>query len=110
MQPRKTREGGHISFWKDLSRRLRRRAAEADFRHFALGRRADLKKLARFKIKHAGNNIGRELCDFRIEVAYYCVVVTPRILHTVFNLVQSILKLSERLHRAQLWIRFRQGE
>src|SRR6204780_5929997 len=104
MRSGQARKGVRISFSRESQRGLRRGPAEAHFRNFALGRRADLEKLARLEIEHAGNNVGGELRDFRVEVAYHGVVIASRVLDAVFDLVQSILKLGKRFHRAQLWI------
>ena len=65
--------------------------AEADFRHFALGGGADLEKFALLEVTHAGNNVGGELLNHRVEIADHGVVVAARILQVVFNLIQGLL-------------------
>src|SRR6202046_2916288 len=97
--------GERYSFLGKRHRELRRCSAEADLRNFALSRRADLEKLTRLEVEHARNDVGRELCDFRVEVAHHRVVIATRVLDAVFNLIQRVLKLSERFHGAQLRVR-----
>src|ERR1035437_8033200 len=90
--------------WKPL--RLGARRAEADLRHFAFGGSADLEEFPFLEIPHPGDDVGRELFDHRVEIADYGVVVAPRVLQRVFNLIECALQLREALDRAQLGIRF----
>src|SRR5258708_33349645 len=88
------------------SGRLRVGRVEADLRDFALGRCGDLEKLAWLEIEHSGDDVGGELLDLGVEVAYYSIVVAARILDRVFELRQRVLELRERFDGAQLWIGF----
>src|SRR5271154_1671588 len=85
-------------------------AAEADFWRFALGRRADFEEFAGFDVEHAGDDVRRELNNFRVEVANDGVVIAARVLNTVLNLAERLLKLREALNRAKLRIGFGERE
>ncbi len=84
--------------------------SEADLRDFALGRCGDLEKLAWLEIEHSGDDVGGELLDLGVEVAYYSIVVAARILDRVFELRQRVLELRERFDGAQLWIGFSESK
>src|SRR5580704_6513072 len=47
--------------------------------------RTHFKEFARLEVEHAGDNVGREHLDFRIQVAYHRVVIPARILDRVLE-------------------------
>src|SRR5947207_5057707 len=83
---------------------------EADFRGLALGGCAYLKKLAWLEAQHAREDVRGELLDLGVQVADHRVVITPGILHGIFDLAQRVLQRCKTLNGAQLRICFRQRE
>src|SRR5438309_11068912 len=86
----------------------RRRGAEADMRDFAFRRSRDFKEFAGFEIAHAGDNVGGELLDARVEVAHGSVVIAARVLQGVFDLVQGGWELGTVVRSAKLRVGFRE--
>src|SRR5437867_2717094 len=54
-------------------------------------------ELPQLETEHPGKNIGREGLNLGIQIAYYCVVIRPRVLDWVFSLAQGTLQLGEFL-------------
>ena len=79
-------EESHAFFMNGRSDGSGSRRAEAYLRRFTLRARRYLEIFPRREAKHAGKHIGRKLLDFRVQVADDGIVVTPGILHSVFNL------------------------
>src|SRR6266849_4339308 len=89
---------------------LRGARAEAYFGDFALGRRRDFEELARLEAEHVGDDVGGEDGNFRVQVAHDGVVVAPRVLDRVFDLIERLLELREAFDGAKLRIGFGEGE
>src|SRR6185437_11865516 len=85
-------------------------AAEADLGGFALGRGRDFEEFARFEIEHAGDDVGRELRDFRVEVADDGIVVAAGVLDRVLELIEGLLELRKAFDGTQLRIGFGKRE
>src|ERR1043166_3237944 len=83
---------------------------EADFGGFAFGGGTDFEKFTGLEAKHAGENVGRELLNFGIEVAHDGIVVAAGVLHGVFNLGEGILQRREAFDGAKLGGGFGEGE
>src|ERR1700730_10809750 len=93
-----------------LSGRGRAGRAEADLGSFALRGGSDFEEFALFEAEHAGEDVGGELQDFRVQVADDGVVIAAGVLHGVFDLREGVLKGSEAFDGAQLRIGLRKRE
>ena len=63
-------------------------ASELHRHRFTIGGITYFKELPLLKTKHPGNDVGRERLNLGIQIAYDRVVVTARVLNSVFGLVQ----------------------
>ncbi len=77
---------------------------KADSGDLPLGRGAKLEVLAWLECEHAGDDVGGELLDLGVQVADHGVVIPPRVLEGILDLIEIRLELREVLNRAQLRI------
>ena len=84
--------------------------AEADFGGFALRGGSDFEEFAFLEAEHAGEDVGGELQNFRVQIADDRVVVAAGVLNGVFDLRQRVLQRSEAFDGAQLGVGLGEGE
>src|ERR1035441_9551056 len=71
---------------------------------FALRRLGDVEELLLLNVEHTRHDICREGLDLSIQVAPHCVVITARVLNSVFQSAQRTLQRLELLRGPQLRI------
>src|ERR1017187_8750624 len=93
---------GHPALGQERKAKSEKRLSELHRDRFALRRFGDVEELLLLNVEHTRHDICREGLDLGVQVAHHRVVITARVLDSIFQSAQRTLQRLELLRGAQL--------